>query len=330
MSTSQIVITLSIADCYADREKVYWRLWREQENYLSQCCLKWMGNSIDAEDALSRAMLKAWEKIRNCQVEIKSLKAWLTRLTYNLCMDIHREYRCGASQVETLESDEELVSQEQTPLIAATQQELENFFCLAIDELSAKLKETFILHFEEELSYQEIAIKLNISYDNVRKRISQARAILREKYNLGFVGENKNYHVETFNKTSLNSTIVSSIPEEFAAIDLDTNLFVVEEEPQAAILSTPEIEAMVVDAQSDENHIEESQNIGQSISQKLNFNLHWRLEIAAIQTKFVYTGCFNEAHLQSFIEYFLLRRRIRIDSRDWVKIANNNYIIDST
>ncbi|MGB7709606.1 MAG: sigma-70 region 4 domain-containing protein [Microcoleus sp.] len=49
-----------------------------------------------------------------------------------------------------------------------------------------RLRETFILHFESGLSYPDIAEQLNISYDNVRKRISQARAILRQRFNENF------------------------------------------------------------------------------------------------------------------------------------------------
>lgn len=52
------------------------------------------------------------------------------------------------------------------------------------------MRETFILHFEEELSYKEIAERLNISYENVRKRISQARKILKQKYDQNFLGGN--------------------------------------------------------------------------------------------------------------------------------------------
>lgn len=48
------------------------------------------------------------------------------------------------------------------------------------------MRETFILHCESELSYPDIAEQLGISYDNVRKRISQARAILRQRFNKNF------------------------------------------------------------------------------------------------------------------------------------------------
>lgn len=45
------------------------------------------------------------------------------------------------------------------------------------------------MHFKEELSYKEIAEKLNISCENVRKRISQARKILQQRYDQDFLGD---------------------------------------------------------------------------------------------------------------------------------------------
>ena len=150
-----------------------------------------MGNPTDAEDALSRAMLKAWEKVRDCTDDIKNFKAWLTKLTYNLCADIHREHNRSAVGVDSLDTiaignETELISQEETPVRAAMQRELELFFRAAIDELPDRLRETFLLHFESGLSYPDIAEQLGISYDNVRKRISQARAILRQRFNENF------------------------------------------------------------------------------------------------------------------------------------------------
>ncbi|MCU0545758.1 MAG: sigma-70 family RNA polymerase sigma factor [Oscillatoriaceae cyanobacterium Prado104] len=169
----------------------FWPLWQQHQDYLYRCCCKWMGNPTDAEDALSRAMLKAWEKVRDCTVVIKNFKAWLTKLTYNLCADIHRENDRSAVAVDSLDTiatdnATELISQQETPIISATNREVELFFREAIDELPGRLRETFLLYFESELSYQEIAEQLGILYDNVRKRISQARSILRQRFNENF------------------------------------------------------------------------------------------------------------------------------------------------
>ncbi len=47
--------------------------------------------------------------------------------------------------------------------------------------MPGRLQETFKLYFQEEHSYQQIATELHISCPNVRKRISQARAILHKR-----------------------------------------------------------------------------------------------------------------------------------------------------
>ncbi|MEG4502269.1 sigma-70 family RNA polymerase sigma factor [Microcoleus sp. F6_B4] len=177
--------------CTQDIDSAFWKLWQQHQDYLYRCCRKWMGNPTDAEDALSRAMLKAWEKARDGTDDIKNFKAWLTKLTYNLCADIHRDRNRGAVGVDSLDTiaignQTELISQEETPVRAAMRGEVELFFRAAIDELPDRLRETFILHFESGLSYPEIAEQLGISYDNVRKRISQARAILRQRFNENF------------------------------------------------------------------------------------------------------------------------------------------------
>ena len=43
----------------------FWQQWQESRDQLYRCCLKMMNsNPMDAEDALSQAMVKAWEKVQ--------------------------------------------------------------------------------------------------------------------------------------------------------------------------------------------------------------------------------------------------------------------------
>jgi RNA polymerase sigma factor (sigma-70 family) len=154
------------------------------------------GNPTDAEDALSRAMLKAWEKVQKIGVEIDNFKSWLSTLTHNLCVDIHRERSRGANRVEDIELyassvEQGLVSFDDTPESAMETGEKRIVIRRAIDNLPSKLRETFILHFYQELSYPEIAQQQEISYQNVCKRISQARKILREELRGYFIGEDE-------------------------------------------------------------------------------------------------------------------------------------------
>ncbi|MBD2015196.1 sigma-70 family RNA polymerase sigma factor [Microcoleus sp. FACHB-53] len=186
MSNSQTVSASYLRGGSEDLGKGFWQQWQQYQDYLYHCCIKWMGgNPTDAEDALSRAMLKAWEKVRNGASIITNFRAWLTTLTHNLCIDMHRERNRGAYRMESLEviaerEKEELVSVYDTPGSAALRGELETQIHRAIEDLPERLHSPFVLHFVREKSYQDIAQQLAISYDNVRKRISQARAILRK------------------------------------------------------------------------------------------------------------------------------------------------------
>ena len=169
------------------------------------------GNPTDAEDALSRAMLKAWEKLQKYGGEITNFKAWLTTLAHNLCVDIHRERSRGANRVEdidTIPEEQGLVSFGDTPLSALQISEKKIVIGGAIANLSTRLRETFILHFYQELSYPETAQQQDISYQNVCKRISQARAILREELRGYFIEDEEDEGADT--ELSVPSTATES------------------------------------------------------------------------------------------------------------------------
>ncbi|MFP5274731.1 RNA polymerase sigma factor, partial [Coleofasciculus sp.] len=114
--------------------------------------------------------------------------------TRNLCVDIYRERSRGANRVEDIEGyasceEQGLVQSEDTPYCAMETDEKRIVIRRAIDNLPPRLRETFILHYREELSYPEIAQQQEISYENVCKRISQARKILCEELRGYFIEE---------------------------------------------------------------------------------------------------------------------------------------------
>lgn len=188
MSNSQSV-TSQMVFCLrnSDKEKEFWQLWEKYQDHLYLCCLKWMrGNPNHAEEVLSRAMLKAWEKVRDSNYVIGNFKAWLIRLTHNLCVDIQREWKKGGYRVESLDAmaergEAELISRFDTPGGAAMQDELKTIIHRAIEDLPPRLREPFTLHFILEKSYQDITQELGISSDNLYQRISQAREILQKR-----------------------------------------------------------------------------------------------------------------------------------------------------
>ena len=177
-----------------DMVSQFWQVWQDMHDQLYGCCLKMMNsNRADAEDALSRAMLKAWEKVQKFGGKIANLKAWLYRLTRNFCLDIIEENSRRAAGVESIEwmsNTEEMstAARVECPESVLEREERCDRIRGAIASLPERLRNTFILHFYEQRSHTEIAEQQGISYQNVCKRISLARKQLKEKLSGYFRG----------------------------------------------------------------------------------------------------------------------------------------------
>ncbi len=178
----------------------FWKLWEQHRKYLYGVCLRQMGGiHADAEDALSRAMMTAWRRLPNHADKIhdlRSLRGWLARLTHNLCVDIHRERQRNGGRLSSLdeftpENVEAAGWSAESPEESLLRREMELYLHLMIARLTPNLRRPFVLRFFHDIPYGDIAAQLNLSSENVRKRIQQARAILQGKlseYSAGLTG----------------------------------------------------------------------------------------------------------------------------------------------
>jgi RNA polymerase sigma-70 factor (ECF subfamily) len=160
-----------------------WELWQRHQGELGGLCRRWMGGRAeDAEDALSTAMLKTWEILPGQAAELVNVRAWLLRLTYNVCMDFHREHRRRARLVGGLGAQDapspDPDASPQSPEEALLRRELRSWVHHAIHDLPARLKEPVVLRFFREMPHRDIAERLQLSSCNVRKRLQYARGML--------------------------------------------------------------------------------------------------------------------------------------------------------
>ncbi|MGB7274524.1 MAG: RNA polymerase sigma factor [Geitlerinemataceae cyanobacterium] len=165
----------------------FWLLWNQHQAYLYRRCLGWTGgNRTHAEEVLSQASLKAWTKLPHSAAKIANPKAWLIRLTYNLCVDLQRQRNRRAFGVENVEeltasATEAAISNFESPESAVLRREMGEQIRQAIDELPPRLRYPFVMRFCREMSYADIAQKLELSNSNARKRIQQARSLLKKQ-----------------------------------------------------------------------------------------------------------------------------------------------------
>jgi RNA polymerase sigma-70 factor (ECF subfamily) len=175
-------------------KEAFWTLWQNYRNYLFGICARHSGGiNEEVEDVLSRAMIRAYEKMPLYAGTIKNPKAWLTRLTINLCVDMCRENRrqsLRTTNIDDLEGGDShpVRSPEDSPEQALIRQEVQSRLDLALSNLPQKVRGPFVLHCLHELGCDEVGKTFSITPANVRKRIQRARFLLRQRLGAAAVG----------------------------------------------------------------------------------------------------------------------------------------------
>jgi len=171
---------------HGDRE-AFWSLWMMHRPHLLAVCYRQMQRvHADADDAMSRSMLLAHAKLPAYAAQIIDVEAWLTRLTSNVCLDIKKERCRGSRKSELL--DERVLSRREATLPEPLSPEdcvllaqMGNGIRNAIEALPQPLQIVAELRFVQELGYDDIAKRVGITGVNARKRVQQARELLRPR-----------------------------------------------------------------------------------------------------------------------------------------------------
>jgi len=136
----------------------------------------------DAEDILLDVFLAALESSTLPTMSEQHQEAWLRRVAYNKCMDLHRRTSRHPAfpleaHVETLSDDERLVPEQ-----AALRQEEVAQLQQHLAALSTDQQEILRLRFAEELPWAQIAERLRKSEGAVRTMCSRTLQLLRRLY----------------------------------------------------------------------------------------------------------------------------------------------------
>lgn len=165
----------------------FWSLWMMYRPHLRAVCYRQMRHVwADADDAVSRSMLVAHAKLPEYAAQIIDVEAWLTRLTCNVCLDIKKERCRGSRKAELL--DERVLTRREASLPDPLSPEdrvriaqIREGLRVAIGELPPPLRSVAELRFVQELEYGVVAKRLCITEANARKRVQQARELLRPR-----------------------------------------------------------------------------------------------------------------------------------------------------
>lgn len=161
----------------------FWALWLRHRDYLYKRCVRWLGgNRHDAEDVLSKGAVNAAIYIRNNPAGVLQFRPWILRVLHNLCIDDMRaRSRSGVEPgAGSIERTATTVAWSQCPAQGVLRGEIGGEIERAANDLPSHLRRIFRLRFIDGQAYDEIARTLDISPENARKRLQQARGLMRE------------------------------------------------------------------------------------------------------------------------------------------------------
>jgi RNA polymerase sigma-70 factor (ECF subfamily) len=133
-------------------------------------------NWEEAVDVTQEVFIKSMREPRFFEPEFK-MKAWLYRVTSNLCFNLVRDRRRRTAILESSpHARVEEADQPDTVFVGERQQRI----LAAIDKLSDDHREILMLRYYSDLSYAEISDTLGIKLGTVMSRLSRAKGALAE------------------------------------------------------------------------------------------------------------------------------------------------------
>jgi len=121
-----------------------------------------LSHAEDCADAVQEALTRAWQK-RDTLQSLRAFRPWLTRILYNVCVDILRARR----QLMKEPLDENTIAAPPAQDLGELRE--------ALTRLSPEQRVTVVLHYLEGYKLREIAAMLDISLNTVKSRLMYAR-----------------------------------------------------------------------------------------------------------------------------------------------------------
>lgn len=143
---------------------------------------RFLSRPEDIGDLVQDVFIKTYENIQSFDSTMR-FSPWIYRIAHNTFVnELRRKSKYGFAAFDP-DVILPLVPAQETADSTALDTELKAQIDSLIDSLSAKYREVVVLHYMEELSYQEISDILQIPVTTVGVRMTRARAKLKDTLN---------------------------------------------------------------------------------------------------------------------------------------------------
>lgn len=156
-------------------------LFRRHRSVAYRVAYRLLGNEPDALDAVQDGFVNALAHLQRFGGR-SSFKTWLLRIVSNAALDLGRSRRRRTARFASQPDDLPAVADHRAGEADSglNRADLREVLTVALNQLPAAQRQTFVLHVDGGLSYQEVADALGIAVGTVMSRLFYARQRLKE------------------------------------------------------------------------------------------------------------------------------------------------------
>ncbi|GAB1431165.1 RNA polymerase sigma factor [Ignavibacteria bacterium] len=152
-----------------DSERAAGAFVRRYKSFVYSTALRHLKSRDDADDAAQEVFIRALKNLSGFKGD-SSVQTWLYRITMNVCANMRRKKRLlsffsfGDGEEGREVEDKSTVN----PYETVENSDFMKHFNKMLDELPEKQRETFVLRYFHELSYEEISTALGTSIGGLK------------------------------------------------------------------------------------------------------------------------------------------------------------------
>lgn len=154
-------------------DQAFEELYQRYSERIFKLLYSYVYNEEDAIDLMHDVFIRAYKHLDKFDIK-RTFSSWIYKIAIN-CAKNHR-YKVRKTDVMIEREEQRLTQLEgvKTPEDYIIDNELTQEFSLAIDTLTDKFREVFLLRFGQQLQYSDIAKILNISERTAKWRMERA------------------------------------------------------------------------------------------------------------------------------------------------------------
>ncbi len=152
---------------------------KRYETRLTRYGRRYLAREEDIEDVIQDVFLKTYQNMQSYNSAYR-FSPWIYRIAHNAFVNVLRKRKHRTFEFVDFDTFVSPLSFSQPQEVEAESTKLKKVIEEHLKELAPKYREIIILHYFEELSYDEIAEVLHIPIGTVGVRLRRARAQLKE------------------------------------------------------------------------------------------------------------------------------------------------------